>query len=147
MIIPDSNSNELFTVFCVYSEYKVLVTLEELQRKVFDHIGIQWKDLANSLGWTRTDIQTIKQDGNGYLKDEIDQFFVVWKQRKGNEATAANLISDIDKCESCKFILDCLVEGEVITRLSELIFILLSCMYTMVIVVSQLCMLFLTHKN
>ena len=101
----------------VYLEYKVNGSLEDLEKGIFSSIGRKWKNLAETFGFSRTDIDSIKQDGNGHLEEEISQFFIRWRQKKGKDATAENLISAISRTESCKFVLDSLVKSNCLGEL------------------------------
>ena len=101
----------------VYLEYKVNGSLKDLEKEIFSNIGRKWKNLAETFGFSRTDIDSIKQDGNGHLEEEISQFFFRWRQKKGKDATSENFIAAISRTESCKFILDILVKSNFLGEL------------------------------
>lgn len=70
--------------------------LDALIRAISDHIGQDWVVLAQSLGFTETDIQFIEYANEERdLKQQIYQFFHEWKQREGGKATRDKLYAAV----------------------------------------------------
>lgn len=83
--------------------------LDHLIKELKKHIGRHWKELARALKFFKTDIDHIEYKNRDDLREQIHEFFELWKMRAGNTATvkkltdalvAAELQGVLDKLEN-----------------------------------------------
>ena len=67
--------------------------LDKFIKVLSEHIGEDWKALARALGLSRTDIHATEYDNNLSLKDQISEFFYMWKQQEGKNASIPKLVN------------------------------------------------------
>ena len=69
--------------------------MKELSR----HIGKDYKKLARALDLNKTEIDSLDIACPGDLKEQINQFFILWQRKEGRDATIERLKQGLIKEE------------------------------------------------
>lgn len=75
--------------------------MDEAIKIITREIGTNWKELAEALGFSRTDIHAIRYENPHDLRECIHSFFSQWREKEGSSASVAKLVNGLVKAEFC----------------------------------------------
>ena len=78
--------------------------LELYIRIVSKQIGQDWKKLARTFKFTKTDIDAIQHNNMGNLEEQIAQVFIKWKMQYGSAAKPQALVDAVIEAELTRVI-------------------------------------------
>ena len=104
---------------CVSLTARGGVQVYDIIKTAKEHIGVDWTVLARHFNMSKTDIDSIRSDYRDNLKEQIHQFFELWKRQNGDDATSEKLVEGLVSCLTTSDVVIHLKKESLITRRGE----------------------------